>query len=265
MKVTLKLSNGSTKELELVSLKLSVLELKSLAEGAVEIPAQSQRVVYRGKVLKDSDILCDVGVDDGHALHIVRGQALKDNAATAAVTVAAPPNMTLPASSTAPAPNASNPYAQLFAQTNNAPNVNAWATSGFGAGWAPSPTEAQAMMQNPLVMQMMEQMMRNPQLMQQVLASNPMLQNMPPEAVQQTMQLMNNPQMMQQMMQMMSGGAGSLPRSSLPAPTGNPRETYASQLEQLRAMGFPNEQANIAALQQCQGNIEFAIERLLGA
>lgn len=89
---------------------------------------------------------------------------------------------------------------------------------------------------------------------------------------------MNNPAMMQQMQQMMQTmNRGGFPAGNQPVqqtgpspffvapPAGNPREVYASQLEQLRAMGFPNEQANIAALQQSQGNIEFAIERLLNA
>lgn len=50
-----------------------------------------------------------------------------------------------------------------------------------------------------------------------------------------------------------------------PPPQGNPREIYREQLQQLREMGFPNEDANIAALQQAQGNVQFALERLLGA
>jgi ubiquilin len=141
------------------------------------------------------------------------------------------------------------------------------------------------MMQNPMFMQMAMQMMQNPQFMQQIVSANPLLRNMPPEALQQTMQLMNNPQAMEQMMRMMAGGGAAggggvarpLGGNTAPAnaafPFGNfapphvanPQEAYASQLQQLRAMGFPNEQANIAALQQSQGNIEFAIERLLGA
>lgn len=47
-----------------------------------------------------------------------------------------------------------------------------------------------------------------------------------------------------------------------PQPQGDPRVIYRDQLNQLREMGFPNEEANIAALQQASGNIHFAIERL---
>lgn len=42
-----------------------------------------------------------------------------------------------------------------------------------------------------------------------------------------------------------------------------PEERFRTQLEQLRDMGFVDQQANIAALQATGGNIQLAIERLL--
>jgi ubiquilin len=56
----------------------------------------------------------------------------------------------------------------------------------------------------------------------------------------------------------MGGGGGG------GAPQQEPRERFAAQLQQLQAMGFPNESANLAALQMAGGNVEFAIARLLG-
>ena len=43
-----------------------------------------------------------------------------------------------------------------------------------------------------------------------------------------------------------------------------PRERYASQLTQMRDMGFTNEELNLQVLQQANGNVELAIERMLG-
>lgn len=52
----------------------------------------------------------------------------------------------------------------------------------------------------------------------------------------------------------------SMPFTRLaPQPQGDPHVIYSEQLNQLREMGFPNEEANIAALQQANGNIHFAI------
>ena len=56
---------------------------------------------------------------------------------------------------------------------------------------------------------------------------------------------------------MMGGGAGT-GASALP-----PEERFRVQLEKLRDMGFPDQQANIAALQATSGNLDAAIDRLL--
>jgi ubiquilin len=59
------------------------------------------------------------------------------------------------------------------------------------------------------------------------------------------------------------GGLGGMGGSVSPQPTGDPKEIYKSQLEQLAAMGFPNESVNIDILKQTGGNVEAAVERLL--
>ena len=43
----------------------------------------------------------------------------------------------------------------------------------------------------------------------------------------------------------------------------DPKEKYKEQLAQLKDMGFINEEANIQVLKQCDGNVQFAIEKLL--
>lgn len=67
---------------------------------------------------------------------------------------------------------------------------------------------------------------------------------------------MMSPAMMQQMMQMqgMGGGMGGNARP--------PRERYATELNQLKEMGFTDEETNLQMLQQCNGNVNLAIERL---
>lgn len=43
----------------------------------------------------------------------------------------------------------------------------------------------------------------------------------------------------------------------------NLEETYKDQLQRLEEMGFTNKQVNIQVLQQCFGNVDAAVERLL--
>lgn len=67
------------------------------------------------------------------------------------------------------------------------------------------------------------------------------------------------------------GGAGGSPFVGFPpvasttsAPAVDPAVRYASQLRQLQEMGFGDEAANLRALQSTSGNVNAAVERLLG-
>ncbi|XP_020788509.1 ubiquilin-4 [Boleophthalmus pectinirostris] len=67
-------------------------------------------------------------------------------------------------------------------------------------------------------------------------------------------------QLMQQMLQMFAGGGGGANSMSM-----TPEVRFQSQLDQLSAMGFINREANLQALIATGGDINAAIERLLGS
>uniref|UniRef100_A0A3Q3DF32 Ubiquilin-4 n=1 Tax=Hippocampus comes TaxID=109280 RepID=A0A3Q3DF32_HIPCM len=77
-------------------------------------------------------------------------------------------------------------------------------------------------------------------------ASSPSSAGTPPNVAQQ--------QLMQQMLQMFAGGGNQ-----------TPEVRFQSQLDQLNAMGFINREANLQALIATGGDINAAIERLLGS
>ena len=54
-----------------------------------------------------------------------------------------------------------------------------------------------------------------------------------------------------------AGGMGGAPSDGRPA-----RERYANELNQLKEMGFTDEDTNLQMLEQCNGNVNLAIERL---
>ncbi|KAM9512721.1 ubiquilin-4-like [Salvelinus alpinus] len=68
-------------------------------------------------------------------------------------------------------------------------------------------------------------------------------------------------QLMQQMLQMFAGGGGGGSSTQ----TGTPEVRFQQQLDQLSAMGFINREANLQALIATGGDINAAIERLLGS
>ena len=59
-----------------------------------------------------------------------------------------------------------------------------------------------------------------------------------------------------------AGGAGAGAGMGAPADTRPPAERFATELTQLKEMGFVDEATNISVLQQCNGNVNMAIERL---
>ncbi|XP_031475654.1 uncharacterized protein LOC116247603 [Nymphaea colorata] len=56
---------------------MSVPSFKEQIASAVGVPAVQQRLIFRGKVLKDDHLLSDYNVEDGHTLHLVVRQPVQ--------------------------------------------------------------------------------------------------------------------------------------------------------------------------------------------
>ncbi|RNE94945.1 ubiquitin-like protein [Trypanosoma conorhini] len=290
MSVTIKLTNGTQKTVEVPDLNISVSRFKEIASTVTSIPADEQRVVLRGRVLKDEDILSNMGMEHGQAVHIVRGQKSTTSHVAPSSTQQSTSVPDIQSNTVSQVrQEAVNPYAALAA---NPPATGGFPTNNLGnanAGLPFSPDHLSAMMQNPAFMQYMEGLSRDPQFLQEMQRTQSQSPFGYPEGMQQllsnpafmqlALQMMRDPAVMQQMAQSLGAGFPAMNASSFgqqntqptnpmqnagfSQPRRNTRELYQSQLQQLRDMGFPNEQANLAALEQAQGSIEFAIERLL--
>eukprot|EP00245_Coleochaete_scutata_P005291 TRINITY_DN18734_c0_g1_i1.p1 TRINITY_DN18734_c0_g1~~TRINITY_DN18734_c0_g1_i1.p1 ORF type:complete len:529 (+),score=129.78 TRINITY_DN18734_c0_g1_i1:144-1730(+) len=240
-----------------------------------------------------------------------------------------------PAPNTAPLPNPWTPPATGgvpaagATRTGTTPGGEGAATVGLGGAFDPfglgafggegmgglgglpsvDPATMQQMLQNPLMQQMMQTVLSSPQVLNQIIDGNPQLRAMfqsnpqlremmgNPELLRQ----LTNPQGLQQMLMLnellrgSAGGFGGIPSATgAAAPTAGaaqqpelaaafnnlfgpmgafgavppvnntpPEELYATQLQQLRDMGFFDPQENIRALQATNGNVHAAVERLL--
>jgi len=199
----------------------------------------------------------------------------------------------------------------------SAPMANPWATPSStggaapagmpdmsalmsGAGGAPGMEATLQMLENPMISQMMNQMMSNPQMMEQMMTMNPQLRQMR-ETNPQMAAMFSNPEMMRTMMnpevlrsimtlqRAFEGvgipgagantgpasipGAGGLDFASLltqmqntglggGAPAANPARMDAL-VQQLVDMGFDDRHANRQALQASHMNINRAVDWLL--
>ncbi|SCV67900.1 BQ2448_5511 [Microbotryum intermedium] len=195
-----------------IATSATVLELKqAIAAEAAAFPADSQRLIYSGRVLKDEDELEKYKLKDGHSIHLVKGAPKTGLSGTPGTSAAAG----VPANFAAGQQVMGNPLAPLLNAENagHFAGFNPFADMGVNPN---DPNYVQTAMRDPAVQQQINSLLSNPAVIDQIIASNPELQAMGPQ-VRQIMQsehfrtFLTNPEAMQQMASMMGGGgAGGL-------------------------------------------------------
>ncbi len=197
--VHIKCSNSDKAEIK-IELSATVLQLKEKVGEALSVPAAQQRLIYKGKVLKDDLTLENYEVQDGHTVHMVKGAA----AATAAKTSTASSTSSVPPPNTAPSSNpaaGANPFPNPFANPfgGGAGGNPLAGLGGLGGGGMPDMGRMQEqLLRNPEMMQqimnspMMESLMNNPDLMRNMMLNNPQMQAML-DANPQIRHILNDP------------------------------------------------------------------------
>lgn len=214
----------------------TIAELKEAVSVKSSIPAENQRLIYSGKILKDAETVDSYKIQDGHSIHLVKSGAHKNDTSNAPIAnVNATANATANASASAGVPtNLSagqtggfNPLNDLtsarYAGYLNMPSADMFGPDG-GMNNAPNQDEMLRMMENPVFQSQMNEMLSNPQMIDFMIQSNPQLQAMGPQARQMLQspmfrQMLTNPDMIRQSMQfanMMNPDSNS--QNSFPAP-----------------------------------------------
>lgn len=87
IKITIRQSSGEQFEVTIAP-SSTVLELKTQCTEKTQLPAESQRLIFKGKIMKDAQTLASYEIADGLTVHLVRGKtaaaAGQPSAATAA-------------------------------------------------------------------------------------------------------------------------------------------------------------------------------------
>ncbi|KAI0652761.1 hypothetical protein C8Q79DRAFT_119741 [Trametes meyenii] len=246
-----------------ISTDKTVTELKQAIADKSDVPADRQRLIYSGRVLKDEDALSAYKIQSGHTIHMVKGAARAGPSAQAAP-------QQLPTMQAGQNPH--DPLTQL-----NGP-------MGFGlmAGFNPfadmglnpnDPNMMQTMLNSPQFLQQMSSVMSNPAVLDQIIASNPQLAAMGPQVrevfrSERFRQMMSNPDTLRMMLQMSSlmresglggagtgaglgglggfGGAGGFPAPGLPS-TARQQPGAEAGAQQQQQQQQPGAQANPAS------------------
>ncbi|QUC19969.1 uncharacterized protein UV8b_04210 [Ustilaginoidea virens] len=199
----------------------TVLELKTKLAGEEfeNIPIERQRLIYSGRVMKNDDTLGTYRIKNNNTIHMV-----KSAASNPAQTSASGPTPRAVPESISAGTNPSDPLAGLTGARYAGHQINLPGMDMFGpdGGMGPPMDEEriQRMMSDPNVQQSMNEALSNPDFVNMLIESNPMLRNMPNvrEIISSPFmrQMLTDPQMMSQAMRMQQNMRGN--ESSFPAP-----------------------------------------------
>ncbi|CAL5321545.1 unnamed protein product [Camellia sinensis] len=219
--LNIRCSNGSKFSVR-TSLQATVEAFKALLVQNCDVPADQQRLIYKGRILKDDQILASYGLQADHTVHMVRGFA------PAASTPAAAANVGNPNPTPGVAQAVSSNEGGGFGAAGLGPSLfpglglNALGGSGasglLGAGLPEFEQVQQQLTQNPNMMReimnmpAIQSLMNNPDLMRNMIMSNPQMREIidrnpelahvlnDPGILRQTLEAARNPELMREMM-----------------------------------------------------------------
>ncbi|KAM6558555.1 hypothetical protein CsatA_027794 [Cannabis sativa] len=225
--VNVRCSNGTKFTLR-TSLESTVESFKALLAENCDVPADQQRLIYKGRILKDDQTLQSYGLAADHTVHMVRGFS------PASSTPPAPANSETTGPNTTPGvtrgvgstEGVGLESAGLGASLFPGLGLNALGGGGgggggaglFGAGLPEFEQVQQQLTQNPNMMReimnmpAIQSLMNNPDLMRSLIMSNPQMREIidrnpelahilnDPSILRQTLEAARNPELMREMM-----------------------------------------------------------------
>eukprot|EP00262_Sarcandra_glabra_P016173 TRINITY_DN518_c0_g1_i2.p1 TRINITY_DN518_c0_g1~~TRINITY_DN518_c0_g1_i2.p1 ORF type:complete len:543 (-),score=94.52 TRINITY_DN518_c0_g1_i2:357-1985(-) len=220
--VHIRCSNGSKFSVQM-SLQSTVGSFKAVLAENCDVPAEQQRLIYKGRILKDDQTLESYGLQADHTVHMVRGITPSAPTNTASATNLGGPNNTPSvASGVGSIEGGGFGGAGLGGSRFPGLGVNGLGGNGvpglFGAGLPEFEQVQQQLTQNPNMMReimnmpVIQNLMNNPDLMRNLIMSNPQMREIidrnpelahilnDPSILRQTLEAARNPELMREMM-----------------------------------------------------------------
>ncbi|GAV83042.1 ubiquitin domain-containing protein, partial [Cephalotus follicularis] len=219
--VNIRCSNGSKFSVQ-IQLESTVDSFKSLLAEKCDIPSDQQRLIYKGRILKDDQTLQSYGVEADHTVHLVRGFVQTTSGTTPGSAVPGVPNTTQ-SNTGAVGSNEGGPMGGFGLGASLFPGfgVNSIGDSGgglFGAGLPEFEQVQQQMTRNPNIMReimnmpVVQNLINNPDVMRNLIMNNPQMREIidrnpelghvlnDPSTLRQTVEAARNPELMREMM-----------------------------------------------------------------
>lgn len=220
MTISVHVKSGQNNWTVNVEVTATIKQMKEAIAVESEVPADNQRLIYSGKILKDDQTVESYKIQDGHSVHMVKSGGARNsgndnNASTTTGANSASANSgsaasTVPSNFSAGQTGGFNPLADLtgarYAGFANLPSADMFGPDG-GMNNAPNPEAMLGMLENPVFQSQMNEMLSNPQMVDFLIQQNPQLQALGPRAREMLQspffrQMMTDPQMIRQSMQM---------------------------------------------------------------
>ncbi|KAI0547043.1 hypothetical protein F4679DRAFT_378384 [Xylaria curta] len=204
------------------SATVASLKAKLAGPDFEDIPAERQRLIYSGRVMKNDEPLGTYKIKSGNTVHLVKSAASNPAPAPSSSSSSAPAAPQVPTNMAAGTAN--NPLANLtgarYAGMANLPSADMFGPDGGMTTPMMDEEQLASMLANPNVAQQMNEIMNNDQFLDMMIQANPVLRNNPNarEMIRSPIfrQMMTDPNMIRnaaRMQRMMgrTGGQGAFP------------------------------------------------------
>ncbi|KAJ8549211.1 hypothetical protein K7X08_032918 [Anisodus acutangulus] len=214
--INIRCSSGSKFSVQ-VRLDSTVTSFKSKLAQHANIAVEQQRLIYKGRILKDEQTLEGYGLEADHTVHLVRVSAPAPSTNPASATNAGGPNTVHSAPRDA-AVDAGGPFPGSGLGASMFPALGSGGGGLFGAGRPDFEEVQQQLTQNPdmmrdmLNMPVVQNLMNNPETIRNMIMNNPQMREImdrnpelahvlnDPATLRQTMEAARNPELMREMM-----------------------------------------------------------------
>ncbi|PSS29956.1 Ubiquitin domain-containing protein [Actinidia chinensis var. chinensis] len=217
--VHIRCSNGSKFSVQ-ISLDSAVGSFKSVLAENSDIPADQQRLIYKGRILKDDQTLESYGLEADHTVHLVRGFAPTAPVTTAGAINTGVPNSTPSGMTSVGSDEGALGGTGLGSSLFPGLGFNGLGSSNglFGAGLPEFEQVQQQLTENPNLMRelmnmpLVQNLMNNPDIMRNMIMNNPQMREIidrnpelghilnDPSTLRQSLEAARNPELMREMM-----------------------------------------------------------------